>query len=183
MYDVGAHHYFRLKVVKEQQHHHDDATRSYRSNSHKKSRNQPEEPHPRKRLHGGRPHRGPVFNLLLKKQKGWYADQKHANRNGDEMIDSVTVMITEINQKIYADVGTRGATRCKGQHNFSPNRTSAQVNCAGANLGDEIKQRVGADGSERGNAQTKNQDGEQQNAAPDSRHSNESPYTKTHQAL
>ena len=32
--DVGAHHYFRLKTVKQQQHHHDNAARADRSDAH-----------------------------------------------------------------------------------------------------------------------------------------------------
>ncbi len=54
---------------------------------------------------------------------------------------------------------------------------------AGADLGDEVEKRVGAHGQHGRHTQTENEDGEQQNAAPDSRHSDEGADSKTHQAL
>ena len=47
----------------------------------------------------------------------------------------------------------------------------------------KVEQRVGANGANRRHAQTKNQNWEQQNAAPNSRHSDEGANSKTDQAL
>jgi hypothetical protein len=53
---------------------------------------------------------------------------------------------------------------------------------AGADLGEKVEKRVRAHGAKRRHSQTEDKNREQQNAAPDSRHSNEGPYYKTNQA-
>jgi hypothetical protein len=59
----------------------------------------------------------------------------------------------------------------------------AQMDNAGADLGEKVEKRVRAHGANGAYAQTEDEDREQQNAAPDSRHSDEGPDSKTHQAL
>ena len=54
---------------------------------------------------------------------------------------------------------------------------------AGADLGDEVEERIRTHGAHGRHAQTENENREQQNAAPDSRHSDEGPNSKTNQAL
>jgi hypothetical protein len=54
---------------------------------------------------------------------------------------------------------------------------------AGADLGEKVEKRVRAHGAKRSHSQTEDKNREQQNAAPDSRHSNEGPDYKTNQAL
>jgi hypothetical protein len=57
------------------------------------------------------------------------------------------------------------------------------VDYAGADLREKVEKSVRAHGEKGGYTQTENEDREQQNAAPDSRHSDEGPDSKTHQAL
>src|ERR1700730_16078815 len=54
---------------------------------------------------------------------------------------------------------------------------------ASSDFSDELEEPVGAHGADRREMQTKNEDREQENAAPEPRHSNEGPHSKTHQAL
>ncbi len=99
------------------------------------------------------------------------------------MIYAVTVHVSQVYQKTHAQIRARSAADRKCQNYFAPNRSFAQVNDAGADLGKKIEERVRANGAHGRHAQTENQDREQQNAAPDSRHSNEGPDSEPHQAL
>src|ERR1700692_3770217 len=57
------------------------------------------------------------------------------------------------------------------------------MNPARTDFSDEVEERVRAHGANRRYMQTKNKEREQQNAPPQSRHSNEGPDAKTHQDL
>src|SRR5580700_8373496 len=86
-------------------------------------------------------------------------------------------------QKAYAQIGTWSAADNKSHDYFAPHCAFTQMDNAGADLGDKVEESVGAHGQHGRHAQTENEDGEQQNTASDSRHSDEGPDSKTHQAL
>ena len=88
-----------------------------------------------------------------------------------------------MNQVAYAQVGSRSAADGQSQNHFDLNCAFAQVNNAGADLGEEVEERVRTHGAHRRHAQTEDKNREQQNAAPDSRHSDEGPDSKTYQDL
>jgi hypothetical protein len=88
-----------------------------------------------------------------------------------------------VNQKTYAQVGSWSAADRQRNDHFALNCAFAQMNDTGADLGNKIEERVRAHGAKGRHAQTENEDREQQNAAPDPRHSDEGPNYKTHQAL
>ena len=66
---------------------------------------------------------------------------------------------------------------------LAPNCAFAEVDNAGADLSDKVEKSVGAHCQQGRHTQTENEDRKQQNAASDSRHSDESPDSKPHQAL
>ena len=181
--DVGAHHYFRLKTVKQQQHHHDNAARADRSDAHQEPSHQADDRHPCERLHRRRPHRYAVFDLFLEEQESGNANQQNSHCKGDEMIDAIAINVSQVNQKTNAQIGSGGAAGGQGQHDFSANRALAQMNDAGADLGEEVEERVRAHGSKRRYTQAEDQDRKQQNAASDTRHSDQCSYSKTDQTL
>jgi hypothetical protein len=183
VHDIGSHHDFRLKAVEQQEHHHHNAARAHRCNAHQKAGHHSDEPHPGERLHRRRAHRGPVFDFLLEKQECGNANQQHSYRDRDEVVDAVAVDVSQVNQITYAQIRSGSAAGCERQNNFAPNCTFAQMNPTGADLGHEVEQRVRADGANGRDVQAEDEDREQQNAAPESRHSNEGPDSKTHQAL
>ena len=62
-------------------------------------------------------------------------------------------------------------------------RTVPFLRCkqAGGNFGEEVEQRVGTDGHDRRHPQAKDQNGEQQNAAPHAAHADEDAHDKANQ--
>src|SRR5271155_1598073 len=183
MNNVGAHHDLRLKAVEKQEHHHDNAARADRGDADQKARHQPDERHPGERLHGRRAHSGALLDFFLEKQESRNADQQNPDGNGDEMIDAIAVNVSQVNQKTYAQIGSRCAAYGQRQDYFAANRPLAQVNNTGADFSEEVEQRVRAYGAKRRHSQTEDEDREQQNAAPNPRHSDEGPDSKTNQTL
>jgi len=181
--NVGAHHHLGLEAEKQQKHHHDDAAGADRSDAYQKPRHQTDQRDAGERLHGGRTVCHAIFNSFLEEEKGGNADQQNSDRNGDEVVDSVAVDISQMNQKTHARVGTGGASDGQGKHHLAAHRSFAQMNDAGADLGDEVEEGIGADGANRGHAQSEDKNREQQDAAPDSCHSDEGSNEETDQAL
>ncbi len=68
-------------------------------------------------------------------------------------------------------------------NHLAPHRSFAQMDDTGANLGREVEKRVRSNGAHGGHMQTEDENRQQQHAAPNSRHSDEGPDKKTHQAL
>src|SRR5260370_23919975 len=104
---------------------------------------------------------GPVLEFFLEKQKSGDANQQNAYGHGDEVIDAVTVDIAEVNQKTDAEIRSRRTTRSQRQNHFAPDRPFAQVDDAGADLGNEVEKRVRSYGTYRWHMQTKDQNREQ----------------------
>ena len=101
----------------------------------------------------------------------------------DEVVDAIAVDVAQVNQETYAQIRARSAADDQRHDHLAPHRAFAQMDDAGADLGREVEERVGANGAHGRHVQTENENREQQNAAPDSRHSDEGPDSKTHQAL
>src|ERR1700693_5647863 len=99
------------------------------------------------------------------------------------MIDAIAVEVSQVDQETYAQVGAWGAADNQRQHDLAANRSLAEVNDAGADLRSKVEERVRANRANGRHAQSENENGEQQHAAPDSRHSDEGADEKTHQAL
>lgn len=99
------------------------------------------------------------------------------------MIDAIAVNVSQVNQKTYAQVGSGRAADSQRQDYLAANRALPQVNNTGADFSAEVEQRVRAHGAQRRHSQPEDEDREQQNAAPDSRHSDEGPDYKTDQTL
>ena len=99
------------------------------------------------------------------------------------MIDSVSIDVSQVDQKTDAQVRSRSAAGGERQNNFASDGAFAQMNNARTDLGEEIEQSVRADCAQRRYAQSEDENWEQQYTAPDSRHSDEGPDYETHQAL
>src|SRR5580693_3332121 len=146
MHDVGADHHFWLKTVEQQKHHHDDAAGADGSDAHQKTGYQADERHPDERLHRGRLRRGPVFNFLLEEQEGRNANQQNSYSKGNEVVHSITISASQMRQKAYAQIRTWSAADNKSHDYFAPHCAFAQMDNAGADLGDKVEESVGAHG-------------------------------------
>ena len=55
------------------------------------------------------------------------------------MIHAIAVDISQVNQETYTQIGARSAAHGQRQDYFAPNRALAQVNDAGADLGEKVE--------------------------------------------
>ena len=82
-------------------------------------------------------------------------------------------MFAQVHQQRYAQIRAGNAADRHRQHDFSAHCAFEQMHDAGGNLGEEIKERIAADGDDGRNMQAEDEHGQQQNAAAQSRQSDQ----------
>ncbi len=92
---------------------------------------------------------GPVLDFFLEEQESRNANQQHSDGNGDEVIDAVAIDVPQVNQETYAQIRAGSAADGQRQDHLAPNRAFAQMNNAGADLSDEVEERVRTHGAHR----------------------------------
>src|ERR1700734_1372794 len=97
--NIRAHHDLRLKTVKQQKHHHDNAAGTDGSDANQKSSHQTNDAHPDERFHSRRAYCDVVLDFFLKEQESGNANQQNSDRNGDEVIYSITINVSQMNQE------------------------------------------------------------------------------------
>src|SRR5208283_2590323 len=79
----------------------------------------------------------------------------------------------QVHQEPYAEIGAGNTADRHGEHDFSPHGAFDQVDDGGGNLGEEVTHGVATDGNDRRNVQPKNEQGQQQYTAAQTRHSDQ----------
>src|ERR1700690_674233 len=169
MGNVGSDHNLGRKRIEQKKQHHDDAAGTDRSDAHEKSANQSNDAHEGERLHGGLTSDEMVFNPFLEKEQDRNHDQQQPHCGLDEIVYAGAMNLPQVHQKSDAEIRAGNTAHGQRQDDFSPYRAFAQVDDAGGNLGEEVAHRVTADGSDGGDVQAKNEHGQQQYAAAQTR--------------
>ena len=127
--------------------------------------------------------RRPVLDFFLEEQESRNTNQQHSDGNRDEVIDSIAVSVSQVSRDTHpryepgALPTTSAKTTLRRTVPFRKCTALAPILVTKLKSASEPTARSGR------HVQTEDQNREQQNAAPDSRHSDQGPNSKTHQAL
>ena len=89
--------------------------------------------------------------------------------------------MADVHQQLHSTDGAGNASDGERDHDLATHRAFLEMQQAGGDLGEEVEQRVGTDRHDCGHPQAKDQNGEQQNAAPHPGHSDEDADNKANQ--
>lgn len=149
--------------------HHDDAAGTNRSDTHEESANQSNHSHEGKRLHRRLASDEMVFNPFLEEKQSGNYDEQQPDRRLDEIVDASAMDVAQVHQKSDAEIRAGNAAGRERHNDFSTHRAFAQVDEAGGDLSEKVTQGIAADGHDGRYVQTKDEHGEQQYAAAQTR--------------
>src|ERR1700686_1518550 len=179
--NVGAHHDLGSERIKQKQQHHDDAARPDRSDADQKSADESDNSHEGERLHGGLAFGEVFFNPSLEQKQRGNQYQQQSHGGFDEVVDAGAIDLPQVHQKRYAEVRARNAADRHRQYDLLSHCALPQMHDAGRNLGEKIEQRIATDRNDSGNVQAKDEHGQQQNAATQSRQPDQRSYYEADQ--
>ena len=178
MENIRANHHLGREIVEHQQQHDDDAARPYGGHAHQESREQANHGHPSQGFHARRPLGHVFFDLVLEEQENRNADQQDSDGSSDKGVDAVAVDRLEMAQQADSHDGTGNAAEGEAEDNPASHRAALQMYRAGPDSGNEIKERVRADGYNRRYAQKKDQHRQEQYAAAHAGHADQRAHHK-----
>src|SRR5580704_5528908 len=121
------------------------------------------------------------LNPALEEHQGRNADQEDAHRGGDEGIHTSAVHGSQMAQQTDAGDRSGNTSGSQAQDHSAFDGSFSYVDPSRADFGDEVEKRIGSHRENRRDPKHKNQDGQQQDAAPDAGHSNQGANYKADQ--
>jgi len=181
VHDVGTDVHLWGITVEQQQQHHDDAARPDGGHAHKETGNQADHRHARETLRGRRAIDDPIFDFFLEQHQGGNHDEQYTHRSLDKAVNAIPVDVANVHQQLHSTDRAGNAADRKRNHDLAADGAFLKVQQASRDFREEVEERVGADGHDGLYLQAKNQNREQQNAAPHPAHADEDAHNKANQ--
>src|ERR1700675_1669287 len=109
------------------------------------------------------------FNPSLEQKQRGNQYQQQSHGGFDEVVDAGAIDLPQVHQKRYAEVRAWNAADGHRQYDLLSHCALPQMHDAGGNLREKVEQRIATDGNDSGNVQAKDEHGQQQYAATQSR--------------